>query len=372
MSGLVGTPEMTGRDRFLAAAHGRPVDMTPVWFMRQAGGRLPGYLALRERYSVMDIATTPELCAQVSIGAAETLGTDGAVMYADIMLLAVALGVDVELASSGPVLGSVVRDEAAVARLRVVDPIRDLGHVLTAIAMTRRGLAGSAAVIGICGGPFTLGAYLVEGSPSRDQLVARSLIHGSPPVWHALMDRLTDATNGYVRAQVAAGADVIAVFDSWAASLTEDEYRAAVMPYTARILAAIQGAGVPSIHSMARSEPLLGAIGELAPAVVAIDSRQPLDSAMHRLGPDQPVQGNLDPALVLAGWAHVARGARVVLDHVDGRPGHIFNLGEAAPRDADPGILRDLVSLVHETTAGRARPMTDVGRYPEGPIHVRP
>jgi uroporphyrinogen decarboxylase len=184
------------------------------------------------------------------------------------------------------------------------------------------------------------------------------------------MERLTDATIDYVRAQVAAGADAIAVFDSWAASLTEDEYRT-VMPYTARILAAIQGAGVPSIHSMARSERLLGAIGELAPAVVAIDTRQPLDTAMARLGPDQPVQGNLDPALVLAGWVHAARGARDVLDLVDGRPGHIFNLGEAAPRDADPGILRDLVSLVHETTAGRARPMTDVGRSPEGPIDVR-
>jgi uroporphyrinogen decarboxylase len=171
------------------------------------------------------------------------------------------------------------------------------------------------------------------------------------------MERLTVATIEYARAQVAAGADAIAVFDTWAASLTEAEYRVAVLPYSARIVAAIHDAGAPAIHSVARSASLLLAIRDLAPAVAAVDSRQPIDSAMGMLGPGQPVQGNLDPALVLAGWAHVVAGARDVLDRVGGRPGHIFNLGEASPRDADPGILRDLASLVHDTTAAGVRPI---------------
>jgi uroporphyrinogen decarboxylase len=340
--------------------------------MRQAGGRLPDYLALRERHSVMDIATTPELCARVSAGAADTLGTDGAVMYADIMLLAVALGIELELRSDGPVLATTVRSADDLSRLRVVDPIGDLGHVLAAIAMTRRALDGRAAVIGICGGPFTLGAYLVEGAPSRDQLVARAMMRAAPEVWHGLMERLTVATIGYVRAQVAAGADAIAVFDTWAASLTEVEYRAAVLPYSRRIVAAVHEAGAPAIHSVARSTPLMAAIGELAPAVVAVDSRQPIDTAMARLGDHQAVQGNLDPALVAAGWDHAAAGARDVLDRVGGRPGHIFNLGEATPRDADPGILRDLASLVHDLTAtGQAGPTGPTRPYSsqEASIH---
>jgi uroporphyrinogen decarboxylase len=341
---------MNGRQRFLAACRLEPVDATPVWFMRQAGGRLPDYLELRERYSVMDIATTPELCARVSAGAAETLGTDGAVMYADIMLVAVALGLEVELTSAGPVLGSVVRGMADIDRLGPVDPVADLGHVLSAITMVRQRLADRAAVIGSCGGPFTLGAYLVEGAPSRDQVVARSMIHAAPATWHALMERLTVATIDYVRAQVSAGADAIAVFDTWAATLTETEYRAAVLPYSSRIVAAVGQAGVPSIHSVARSRPLLRAIQDLGPTVAAIDSRQSIDRAMERLGPIQSIQGNLDPALVLAGWEHVEAGTRDVLVRVAGRPGHIFNLGEAAPRDADPGILRDLAALVHEAT----------------------
>ena len=361
---------MTGRQRFLAACRSERVDATPVWFMRQAGGRLPGYVALRERYSVMDIATTPELCAQVSAGAAETLGTDGAVMYADIMLLAVALGLEVELASSGPIVGSVVRDDADVERLRTVDPVRDLGHVLTAIAMVRRRLDGRAAVIGLCGGPFTLGAYLVEGSPSRDQVVARALIHRAPATWHGLMERLTVATIDYVRAQVAAGADAIAVFDTWAATLTEQEYRVAVLPYSARIVAAIEAAGAPSIHSVARSASLLGAIRDLAPTVVAVDSRQPIDVAMDRLGPAQAVQGNLDPARVLAGWEHAEAGAHDVLDRIAGRAGHVFNLGEAAPRDADPGILRDLAALVHETTSHTIAIDATHRQHMEGPVHA--
>jgi len=343
---------MTGAERLLAACRGEPVDATPVWFMRQAGGRLPGYLALRERHSVMEIAKTPELCAEVTVAAVDALDVDGAVLFADIMLLVEAIGVEVELTSGGPVIPRQVRSAAEVAALRPVDPETDLGFVLEAIRHVRAELAGRAAVIGIVGGPFTLAAYLIEGAPSRDQLHARALMHGQPAEWHALLERLTDATVAYARAQERAGADLIQCFDTWAASLTAAEYARFVAPYARRILEAV---AVPTVHHVARSAPLLEAVGRAGGTVVGIDSRQDLAAARRALGPDRPVQGNLDAALVLAGSTLARRGAAGVLAAAGPR-GHLFNLGEAAPRDADPSVLRDLVGFVHEESAARRAP----------------
>ena len=337
---------MNGRDRFLAACAGHPTDATPVWFMRQAGGRLPRYLALRARHSVLEIARTPELCAEVSAGAATALGVDGAVLYADIMLLVEAMGVHVELAETGPVIREPLRDRASIEALRRPDPATDLGFVLEAIGRVRRVLDGSAAVIGIAGGPFTLAAYLLEGGPTRDQLAARALMLRDPDAWHALVDRLADATIGYLRAQAAAGADAVQLFDTWAGILTADEYTRFVAPATRRILAAVP---VPTIHSVNRSAPLLEAVAACGATIVAIDSRQPLDAARARLGPDRPVQGNLDPALVVVGGDLLQEGARRVLAQGGGR-GHIFGLGEPVPRGVEPDVLRDLAAFVHETT----------------------
>lgn len=342
---------MTGAERLLAACRGAPVDAMPVWYMRQAGGRLPGYLELRERHSVMDIARTPELCAEVTVGAVDALGVDGAVLYADIMLLAEAMGVPVELTPAGPVVERPIRTMRDVEALRSVDPATDLGFVLEAIGLVRARLAGRAAVIGIAGGPFTLAAYLVEGAPSRDQVVARSMIHAAPEVWAALVDRLGTASADYVAAQARAGADVVQVFDTWAASLTPAEYRTSVAPWTGRILTA---APVPTIHHVARSAPLLDEIARLPATVIGIDSRQDLALARRRLGADRPVQGNLDPALVLAGFSHARRGAAELI--AGAAPGHIFNLGEAAPRDADPDVLRDLAAFVHDRSADAGSP----------------
>ena len=342
---------MTGGERLLAACRGEPVDATPVWFMRQAGGRLPRYLALRESHSVLEIARTPALCAEVTLAAVDALGTDGAVLYADIMLLVEAMGVQVELTSTGPVLATPVRTRAAIDALRPVDAVTDLGFVLEAIRLVRRELDGRAAVVGILGGPFTLAAYLVEGAPSRDQLGLRALMHARPGDWAALAEALTIASIGYARAQVAAGAEVVQLFDTWAASLTASEYARYVGPYARRILAAID---VPSVHYVARSAPILDELAATRPTVVGLDSRQSLTDARRRLGRAVPVQGNLDPALVAAGWAHAARGTEDVLAANDGRRGHVFNLGEAPPRDVEPARLRDIVALVHDRTAGLA------------------
>lgn len=348
---------MTGAERFLAACAGRPTDTLPVWFMRQAGGRLPRYLALRERHSVMDIARTPELCAEVSAGAAQALGVDGAVLFADIMLLVEAMGVPVELRETGPVIDRPLRDRAAIDALRRPDPAADLGFVLDAIGRVRLAVGASAAVIGIAGGPFTLAAYLVEGAPSRDQLGARALMHADPDAWHALVERLADATIDYLRAQEAAGAQAVQLFDTWAASLTATEYRRFVAPATRRILASV---AIPTIHSVARCAPLLTEIGACGATVVAIDSRQSLVAARARLGPARPVQGNLDPALVLAGGSHRFAGARDVVA-AGGGTGHIFGLGEAVPKGVEPTVLRDLAAFVHDIGAGASGSREDQG-----------
>jgi uroporphyrinogen decarboxylase len=343
-------PVLTGAERLLRACRREPVDTTPVWFMRQAGGSLPRYLALRERYSVLEIAKTPELCAEVTAGAVEALEVDGAVLFADIMLPLEAMGVEMELTAEGPVIAHPIRSASDIPRLRPIDAAADLPFVLDAIRLVRVALDGRAAVIGLCGGPFTLAAYLIEGAPSRDQLRTRTLMHAAPEVWAALLERLTVMTEAYVRAQAEAGADVIQVFDSWAGALGPRDYARFVAPFARRVLEAVPG--VPTIHFAASSSGILEPFAGAGGTVVGIDHHQSLLDAWERLGWDRAVQGNLDPAVVLAPWSVVEQEAQALLAAVGGRDGHIFNLGHAAPRDADPGLLRDLVAFVHEE--GRA------------------
>lgn len=343
---------MIGQDRLLAAARRQAVDATPIWFMRQAGGSLPRYLTLRERYSVEEIARTPDLCAEVSVMPVEAYGVDGAVMFADIMLPVAAMGVDLELTNAGPIIASPIRSAADIARLRRLDPETDLGPMLEAIRHVRRELDGRAALIGIAGGPFTLACYLIEGGPSRDQARAKAFMYREPAAWAALMDRLTDALCGYVVAQIRAGAQLIQVFDSWVGTLGAADYVRFAQPYTARVLAA--GREVPTIHFGVGTAAILEQLAAAGGDVIGIDSRQSLRQAWARVGPDRGIQGNLEPARLLAGWPVVEEGTRAVLAEVDGRPGHIFNLGHAAPRETDPGLLRELVAFVHEISRREA------------------
>jgi len=342
---------VTGAERLLAACRREPVDATPVWFMRQSGGSIPAYLALRERHSVIDIARTPALCAEVTAGAAEALGTDGAVLFADILLPVEAMGVLLELTAAGPVIDRPIRTADDVARLRAVDVGTDLGFVAEAIRLVRSSLDDRAAVIGICGGPFTLAAYLIEGGPSRDHLATKRVAFGALDLWSALLDRLTDVSVDYVRAQAAAGAQVIQVFDSWAGSLGPADYDRLVAPWTARILDAIRSTGVPAIHFAASGAALLERLAA-GVDVVSVDHGQSLADARRRLGPSLAVQGNLDPARLVAGRSALVAGVEAVLADAGGALGHVFNVGHAVPRETDPAVLRDVVSLVHERTAG--------------------
>jgi uroporphyrinogen decarboxylase len=340
---------MTGAERLVAACRSRPVDASPVWFMRQSGGSLPAYQRLRANHTVLDIVHRPALAAEVALEAQRALGTDGAVLFADIMLPVTAMGLDVELTPAGPVIERPLQSEADVRGLRDVDVEADLGFVLEAIRLTRAALGEQAAVIGIAGGPFTLAAYCIEGRPSRDQLTARRLALAEPALWGALLDRLTDVTVAYVRAQVAAGAQVIQVFDSWAGSMTAGDYGVLVAPWSDRILRAIRQAGAPGIHFVAHGAHLVERLAVEAD-VIGVGHTQSIADARARAD-GRAVQGNLDPARLGAPLDVLVDGVRDVLADAAGLPGHIFNTGHAVPRDTDPDRLRDVVELVHDLSS---------------------
>ncbi len=347
------TRTMTGAERMLAACRRQPVDATPVWFMRQAGRSLARYRTLRERYPILTLAKTPELCSQITLMPVEELGVDAAVLFADIMLPLEPMGVSLEIQPDlGPVIHTPIRDLAAVERLQPLEPDEGVPFVMQTIRGLRSELAdGRAAIIGFCGAPFTLACYLIEGRPSRDYAHAKSLMFREPAVWASLMDRLTDGMIAYLNAQVAAGADVIQVFDSWIGSLAPTDYERSVLPWMRRLFAAVRHAGAPTIYFGTGSASLLELMASAGSDVISVDWRVRLDEAWQRVGFDRGIQGNLDPVRPLAGWQAAHDGMRDVLAAADGRPGHVFNLGHGGMPETDPEVLKRLVESVHAETA---------------------
>ena len=328
------------------AARREPVERTPVWFMRQAGRSLPEYRELRKGRTLFDVAGEPELCAEVTLQPVRRHDVDAAVMFADIMLPVLSMGIEVELVESvGPVVQEPIATQADVDRLGVGEPD---AAILEAVRIVRRELRDDQALVGFCGGPFTVAGYLVEGKPSRDFTKVKTLMYRDPNAWHALMDKLAETFTGYVRANVDAGADVIQVFDSWVGALSVADYEEFVAPYSARILASVD---VPTIHFGTGTTHLLGAMAAAGGDVVGLDWRIALDEGWALVGEDHGVQGNLDPAVLLAPWERVESGARDILERARGRPGHLFNLGHGVLPDTDPAVLGRLRELVHELTS---------------------
>ena len=330
------------------AARLEPTERTPVWFMRQAGRSLPEYREIRKSRTLFEICGEPELCAEVTLQPVRRHGVDAAVMFADIVLPLLGMGVGVELVENvGPVLDRPVRTRADVDRLTVPEPEESVPSLLEAVSIVRRELRPDQAVIGFCGGPFTVAGYLVEGKPSREFLNVKRLMYSDPATWHALMEKLADAFSRYVRGKVRAGADAIQLFDSWVGALSPQDYEEFVQPYSARILAAVD---VPTIHFGTGTATLLGAMREAGGDVIGLDWRIPLDRGWELVGEDRGVQGNLDGALLLGPWERVEAGALDVLARAAGRPGHIFNLGHGVTPETDPDVLGRLRELVHEQT----------------------
>ena len=330
------------------ACRREPVERTPVWFMRQAGRSLPEYREIRKRHGLFEVCRRPELCAEVTLQPVRAHGVDAAVMFADIMLPVLGMGVDVELVENvGPVIAEPIRTAADVERLRVPEPEESVPFVLEAVRLVREALLPEQALIGFAGGPFTVAGYLIEGKPTREFSLTKACMYGRAEVWHALMEKLAAAFALYVAGSVRSGADAIQLFDSWVGAISVDDYREFVAPYSARVLGA---ADVPTIHFGTGTAHLLEDMAEAGGDVIGVDWRIPIERAWELVGLERGVQGNLDPALLLGPWARVEAAALRILEAVDGRPGHVFNLGHGVLPETDPGDLRRLVELVHQST----------------------
>lgn len=332
---------------FLRACRREPVEVVPVWFMRQAGRSLPEYRRIRARGRFLDAVANPELAAEITLQPVRRYGVDAAILFSDIVVPLVATGFGVDIvAGTGPVVEHPFRSESDLGRLRPLEAAQDVPYVLEAVRLLRAELR--VPLIGFAGAPYTLASYLVEGGPSKDYALTKSLMHSRPDLWHALLDRLADLSLGFLRAQVDAGASAVQLFDSWAGALSPADYRRFVLPASRKVLEGLAGTGVPRIHFGVGNGELLGLMGEAGADVVGVDWRVPLDEARRRVGPERAVQGNLDPAICLAPWEVVAEATRQVLKDAEGRPGHVFNLGHGVLPATDPGTLARVVELVHE------------------------
>lgn len=346
-------PKVDG-SRFLRACHRQAVDVTPVWFMRQAGRYMPEYRAIREKHTLLEIVERPELAAEVTLQPVRILDVDAAILFADILLPIVPMGLELGFVKGeGPSISTTVRTEADVDRLRLLDAETDLGHVMKAVRLVVRELDGRIPLIGFSGAPFTVASYMIEGGPSRDYLTTKRLMYTAPQVWDKLMSKLAGSLADYLVAQVRAGAQAAQIFDSWVGALSPQDYARYVLPYSQRVLKAVAATGVPVIHFGTGTATLLGLMKQAGGAVIGLDWRTPLDQGWEALGKEVAVQGNLDPAALFAPPPVLREQVQDVLRRAGGRPGHIFNLGHGILQNTPVENVRAVVSMVREMTAGR-------------------
>ena len=331
--------------RLLQAIRKQPVDCTPVWFMRQAGRYMPEYRALRQKYSILEICRTAELAAEVTLQPLRKFpGLDAGIIFSDILLITEPMGIRVEFVKNeGPVIHNPISTMADVEALKPVEPERQLSSVLNAIRLVKKEI--QIPLIGFAGAPFTLASYMVEGGPSKDYAKTRALM--ATPVWPRLMEKLSEAVATHLRAQEAAGADLVQLFDSWVGNLSVDEYRERVMPYTARIFKSLRG---PSIHFGTQTSHLLELIRDAGGTCVGVDHRIALDEAWDRIGHDVAVQGNLDPALLLGPVDRLLNQVDDVLRRAGKRPGHLFNLGHGILPETPMEHVQAVIEHVHSRT----------------------
>jgi uroporphyrinogen decarboxylase len=340
--------------RFVRACKSLAVDRTPVWFMRQAGRYMPEYREVRRRYSLMEICKKPEIAAEVTITAAEFLGVDAAIIFADLLLPLEVMGLPFHFqAGEGPVIEQPIRSAQDIARLRT-DRAADLGYVSEAIRLVAKHFGTSLPVIGFCGAPFTLASYMIEGGSSRNYVHAKKLMYSSPAVWDDLLRKLVEIATEYASEQVRSGADSIQIFDSWVGCLSVEDYRRYVLPRTTQLVKALQKAGAPVIYFGTDSSTLLGSMRETGAEVIGLDWRIPLDQGWRSVGEDRAVQGNLDPAVLFAEWKEVRSRAEDILSRAGGRRGHIFNLGHGILPETPVENVKALAQFVQEYSAKTA------------------
>ncbi|HVB46306.1 MAG TPA: uroporphyrinogen decarboxylase [Streptosporangiaceae bacterium] len=340
----------TADSAFIRACLRQPVSHAPVWYMRQAGRSLPEYRATRAGTAILDACSNPDLITEITLQPVRRYGVDAAILFSDIVVPLQAVGVGVDIRPGvGPVIDQPVRAEDDIARLRDLEPA-DVAYVSKAVSMLTAELGGTP-LIGFAGGPFTLACYLVEGGPSKNFDRTRALMYGNPKLWWSLLGRLADITISFLKVQVEAGASAVQLFDSWAGIVSPEDYRRNILPFSSRIFAALAPSGVPRMHFGTGTGELLGLLGEAGADVVGVDWRVPLDEAVHRVAPGKALQGNLDPAVLLAPWPVIEERARDVLKRGRTAESHVFNLGHGVLPDTDPDMLARLTDLVHSVPA---------------------
>jgi uroporphyrinogen decarboxylase len=335
---------------FVRACKSQLTERTPVWFMRQAGRYMAEYRALRKKHSLLEICKKPGLASEVTITAAEILGVDAAIIFADLLLPLEVMGLPFHFAAGeGPVIEKPVRTSADVNQLRI-DRAGELGYVSEAVTLVARHFGTRLPVIGFCGAPFTLASYMIEGGGSRHYLHTKKMMYNSPGGWDELMRKLVAVTAEYSEAQVRAGADVIQIFDSWVGCLSVEDYRRYVLPHVTAMVKRLQTIGAPIIYFGTDSATLLPAMNETGADVIGLDWRIPLDKGWRDLDYRCAVQGNLDPVLLYAGWNEVQSRAKHILQLAGGRPGHIFNLGHGILPDTPVENVKKLARFVQENS----------------------
>jgi len=339
---------------FVRACKAQAAPFTPVWFMRQAGRYMAEYRAVRKHHSLLEICKKPELAAEVTITAAEALGVDAAIIFADLLLPFEVMGLSFHFAAGeGPVIEAPLRHAEDIARLRT-DRAGELAYVSEAVQRVARHFGEKLPVIGFCGAPFTLASYMIEGGGSRNYVETKKLMYCQPQAWDQLMAKLVAVLSEYSAQQVRAGADVIQVFDSWVGCLAPDDYRRYALPRTTELVRKLQRVGVPVIYFGTDTATLLPAMKEAGAEVIGVDWRIPLDDAWASLEFQGAVQGNLDPVALFADWKDLRARAEDVLRHAAGRPGHIFNLGHGILPETPVENVRDLAKFVHEYSSKAA------------------
>jgi uroporphyrinogen decarboxylase len=337
-------------DRFLKACRREPVDVTPVWFMRQAGRYMAEYRAIRQRYSLLDICRQPDLATEVTLQPVNRIDVDAAILFSDLLLPLEFMGLPFDfIKGEGPQIERPINDEADIDRLIVFEPREALAHVLAAIGQIQRELDGRVPLIGFAGAPFTLASYAIEGGHSNNFAKTKSLMYGHPAAWHRLCDKLADVVGDYLGAQIEAGVNAVQIFDSWVGTLNTADYREFALPHTKRIFDRVAGR-VPTIHFGTGTATILEDLREAGGDVIGADWRIAIDDAWDRIGHDRAIQGNLDPTLLLGPTPRMFQQAEAILRNVGSRPGHIFNLGHGILPSTPVEHVQMLAQYVHSAS----------------------
>ncbi len=339
--------------RFLRACAGLPVDATPIWLMRQAGRYMTEYLEIRAKYSMLDCIRTPELAAEITLQPIQTFGMDAAIIFADILPPLMGMGLDLEFVKgTGPVLHNRLERPYDIDILATPPAEETMAGTLKAIELVAAELGDKTPLIGFAGAPFTLASYAIEGGGSKTYQRTKTLMYNEPAAWQRLMNKLLTVQADYLLKQAAAGASALQIFDSWAGhALGKQDYIQYVQPYNTKLLQMLERAHVPIINFSTGTTPYIEEVAQCGGSVIGVDWHLPIDELWARIGFDRPIQGNLDPIALLSNWRELQFRVDDLLARVNGRNGHIFNLGHGIFKETHVENVQRLVDYVHEKTS---------------------